>query len=166
MSTEPIEPSLFRTTMAGFATGVTVISVRDDLDDVAMTATAISSVSLDPPLIALFVEVGTHMHEVLSRNDRFAVTVLSAGQRMVAARFGTSGRPSARLLLTAEQYHRGSRSSALVIDNGVAGFECAIQQRIPAGDHTALIAAVIEVDYVDEDNRPLLRYRHRYHELG
>lgn len=150
--------------MSRFPTGVTIVSVRDELDDVAMTATAFGSISREPPLVGLGVDEGTHMHEVLTRRDDWAITVLGQQQRTLAGRFGASGRPSARLLLDDAAYHRGPHTGGLIVEDGVAALECRTIYRVPAGDHVVLLAQVLAIDYVS-DQTPLVRFRRGYHPL-
>lgn len=165
MSEIQIDSVDFRTAMAGFATGVTVISVRDELDDVAITATSFTSVSLEPPMVLVCIEENTHMHDVMTRVDLFGVSLLAGHQRTLASQFGASGRPSARVLLSGINHHRGELSGALLIERGTAALECRTMQRIEAADHMVVLAEVLAVDYVDHGAHPLVRYRHRYHEL-
>jgi flavin reductase (DIM6/NTAB) family NADH-FMN oxidoreductase RutF len=93
---------------------------------------------------------------------RFAVTVLAAGQRMLAGRFAASGRPGARLLLEDVPHRRGEGSGALIVEGGLAALECAVSQLIPAGDHLVVIAGVTSVAYVADSGDPLIRFRGRY----
>jgi flavin reductase (DIM6/NTAB) family NADH-FMN oxidoreductase RutF len=94
--------------------------------------------------------------------DRFAVTVLAAGQRALAGRFAAAGRPGARLLLEGTPHRRGPLSGALIPDGGVAALECEAVQRVPAGDHLLVIASVLLVPYVAESGDPLVRFAGRY----
>jgi flavin reductase (DIM6/NTAB) family NADH-FMN oxidoreductase RutF len=94
--------------------------------------------------------------------DRFAVTLLAAGQRALAGRFAAAGRPGARLLLEGVPYQRGAASGALIPDGGVAALECEAVQRVPAGDHVLVIASVLSVPYVAEAGDPLIRFAGRY----
>lgn len=152
----------FKAALGRFASGVTVLTVRDDLDDHGMTVTAFASVSLDPPLVLASVATSSYLHEVFLRQDLWAVTVLAAGQRSIATRFSEVGRPSARLLLADHPHHRGEHSGALIVDDGVTALECHTEKRIPAGDHTLLIARVLHVAYVAETGAPLLHHTGRY----
>jgi flavin reductase (DIM6/NTAB) family NADH-FMN oxidoreductase RutF len=93
---------------------------------------------------------------------RFAVTVLAAGQRMLAGRFAASGRPGARLLLDDVPHRRGEHSGALIVAGGLAALECVVSQLIPAGDHLVVIARVTSVAYVADSGDPLIRFRGRY----
>lgn len=148
--------------LATFATGVVVVTVRDGRDDIGTTLTAFSSVSLDPPLVMAGVGANSYLNEVLHRGDRWAVTVLSAGQRAIAGRFAARGRPSARLLVAGEPHHRGPLTGALVIDGGLTALECETRQRITAGDHVLFVAEVLGIDYVAGDRPPLIRVNRRY----
>ena len=91
-SSGSIAPADFRTALSRFASGITIMSTLQGGVAHAMTASAFSSVSLDPPLVLVCVDKGVRMHEaVLSRGD-WAVSVLAAGDQAVAERFARSGR--------------------------------------------------------------------------
>ncbi|GLZ15151.1 reductase [Actinomadura sp. NBRC 104425] len=152
----------FTEAVAGFATGVVVLTVRDGRDDLGATVTSFMSVSLEPPMVLAGVTATSYLCEVLRRRDRWAATVLSAGQRALAGRFAAAGRPSARLLLAGEPHHRGSRSEALIADDGVAALECETRQRIEAGDHVLFVAEVLSADYIARRRDPLIRVHRRY----
>ncbi|GAA0947417.1 flavin reductase family protein [Actinocorallia libanotica] len=156
-----IAPQDFTAALASFATGVTVVTVREGRDDIGSTVTAFSSVSLDPPMVMVGVAGSSYLSEVLHRRDRWAVTVLAASQRALAGRFAAEGRPSARLLLGGHPHHRGARSEALVIEGGLAALECETRLRIPAGDHVLVVAEVLGVDYAAKEE-PLVRVHRRY----
>lgn len=156
----------FKAALSRFASGVTILTVRDELDDHGITVTAFASVSLQPPLVLASIGRASYLHEVLVRQDRWAVSILAAGQRPVASRFAESGRPSARLLLADLPHHRGGHSDALVIEDGMAALECRTEQRVEAGDHDLLIGRVLAVDYVSERSSPLLHLTGRYTESG
>ncbi|MEU6035799.1 flavin reductase family protein [Actinomadura sp. NPDC047616] len=152
----------FTDAVAGFATGVVVLTVRDGRDDLGTTVTSFMSVSLDPPMVLAGVTATSYLCEVLQRRDRWAVTVLGAGQRALAGRFAAAGRPSARILLASEPHHRGPRSEALIVDDGVAALECETRRRIEAGDHVLFVAEVLSADYISRRRDPLIRVNRRY----
>jgi flavin reductase (DIM6/NTAB) family NADH-FMN oxidoreductase RutF len=152
----------FTDALATFATGVVVVTVRDGRDDIGTTLTGFSSVSLDPPMVMIAVASESYLTEVLHRCDRWAVTVLAAPQRAIAGRFAAAGRPSARLLIASVPHHRGRRSDALIMDDGMAALECETRQRVPAGDHVLFVAEAVSVDYVATNRSPLIRVNRRY----
>ncbi|WP_243725635.1 flavin reductase family protein [Actinomadura rubrisoli] len=148
--------------VAGFATGVVVLTVRDGRDDLGTTVTSFMSVSLEPPMVLAGVASSSYLAEVLRRQSRWAATVLSTGQRALAGRFAAEGRPSARLLLASEPHHRGDLSGALIPDTGLAALECETRQTIDAGDHTLFVAEVLSADYIARREKPLIRVNRRY----
>ncbi|MFE3452227.1 flavin reductase family protein [Nonomuraea sp. NPDC059194] len=154
--------SEFTEAMAQLAAGVAVITVRDGRDDLGVTVSALMSVSVDPPLVLASLGSRGYLTEVLLRQDRWAASLLSAGQAAIASRFATSGRPSARHLVAGAPHHRGPRTEALVVEGGVAALELETSQVVPAGDHTLFVARVLTVDYVDPTPLPLVRLRGRY----
>ncbi|MFC7648109.1 flavin reductase family protein [Streptosporangium lutulentum] len=133
--------SEFIEAMAQVPTAVTVITVKDERDDVGTTVATFTSVSLDPRLVMVSMENTRYLNELLLRHDRWAASVLSTGQKTIASRFATAGRPGARLLLAGTPHHRGELSGALVVDGGVTALEAETVQVVPAGDHTLLSPA-------------------------
>lgn len=157
-----LQPYEFTDAMSQLPSGVAVIAVRDELDDLVTTASSLVSVSLDPPLISIGTDNDSYFGEALARAQAWSVTVLAADQRHLAGRCSAKGRPSARLLLEGESHHRGAASGALIIDGGVCALECRTVQRIAAGDHHIVVASVMAIEYIDPDRPPLLRLRRAY----
>ena len=152
--------------LASFATGVTLVTVADERDDIGTTVSAFCPVSWSPPLVLVSLIADSYPAEVLRRVDCFAVTLLRASQRTLAGRFAVAGRPGARLLLDGTPHARGETSGALIPDGGLAALECAAVHRVPAGDHLLVIASVLSVPYVSDASDPLIRFAGRYPTLG
>lgn len=150
------------TALGSFATGVTLVTVADGRDDIGATVSAFCSLSWSPPLVAVCLMGDSYPAEVLGRVDRFAVTMLAAGQRALAGRFAVAGRPGARLLLEGSPHRRGEASGALIPEEGLAALECLAVQRLPVGDHLLVIASVLTVPYVSDAADPLIRFADRY----
>ena len=151
---------------SSWAGAVTLVTVADGRDDVGATVSAFCPVSEDPPLVLVSLMAGSYPAELFGRAEepvtRFAVTLLAAGQRVLAGRFAAAGRPGARLMLGDVPHRRGPASGALIVEGGLAAIECAAEQRIPAGDHLLVIARVTNVPYVTDTGEPLVRFRRRY----
>jgi flavin reductase (DIM6/NTAB) family NADH-FMN oxidoreductase RutF len=112
--------------------------------------------------VAAGVATTSYLTEVLTRQDRWAATVLSTAQRALAGRFAAEGRPGARILLAGEPHHRGPKSEALIPENGLAALECETRHRLEAGDHTLFVAEVVSADYITRGTKPLIRANRRY----
>ena len=101
---------------AAWAGAVTLVTVADGRDDIGATVSSFSPVSAEPPLVLVSLMSGSYPAELFSRPDepvtRFAVTLLSAGQRVLAGRFAAAGRPAARLMLDDVPHRRGLRGRA------------------------------------------------------
>jgi len=156
--------------LSGWASGVTLVTLSDDRDDIGTTVSAFCPVSLDPPMVLVSLTADSYPAEVLSRPSlpaaRFAVTLLSASQRVLAGQFAAAGRPSARLILGEVEHVRGADSGALIPAGGLAALECSVARRVPAGDHLLVISNVTGVAYVAESGEPLIRHSGRYPRLS
>ena len=132
--------SQLRDALSAWAAGVTLVTIADDRDDVGTTVSAFCPVSFDPPLVLVSLVAGSYPAEVLSRPSlpavRFAVTLLSASQKVLAGRFAAAGRPSARLLLDDIPHRRGDSSGALIPSGGLAALECSVARRVPTRSHS------------------------------
>lgn len=148
--------------MAQVAAPVAIVTVRDGRDDVGVTVSTFVSISLDPPLVMVSLGTSGYVNEVLLRRDRWAATLLSAGQAAMASRFAAAGRPSARLLVAGTPHHRGPSSEALIVEGGMTAVEAETSRVFPGGDHTLFVAQVLAIDYVDPSAQPLVRLRGRY----
>ena len=82
-----VDDSTMRRVRSHFATGVTVITVRECMRTRGMTANAVSPVSLDPPLLLVCVTMGGETHRMLRQAASFAVNILCTDQQHIANRF-------------------------------------------------------------------------------
>jgi flavin reductase (DIM6/NTAB) family NADH-FMN oxidoreductase RutF len=155
-------PRSYIEALSAWPGAVTLLTIADGRDDIGTTVSAFCPVSADPPLVLVSLTTDSYPAEVLRRLDTFAVTMLAAGQRMLAGRFAAAGRPGARLLLDGVTHRRGELTGALVPDGGLAAFECSVSTRLPAGDHLLLISRVLAIPYVAEAGDPLIRFRGGY----
>jgi flavin reductase (DIM6/NTAB) family NADH-FMN oxidoreductase RutF len=158
----PVDPAEFAAALGQFAAGVCLLTVRDGIDDVGTTVSSVMSVSAAPPLIAVGLSARGYPAEVLGEVGTCALTVLATGHAIVASRFSSAGRPSARHLLESVPWARASGSGAIVLDDGLAALDCRVEQLVEAGDHVVALLAVADVPVLNPDARPLLRLRGRY----
>ena len=159
-------PAGLEIALGSIASGVTLVMVADGREDVGVTVSAFCPISLRPALVLISLMEESYPAELLGRIDRFAVTVLGSGQRVLAGRFTASGRPGARLALDDVRYHRGASSGALIVDDGLASMECEVVNRVPAGDHLLVIGRVLAVSNLADTDQPLVRFRGRYAALA
>ena len=85
----PIGPAAFKQAMRSLVSGVTVIATQDRLGAcIGLTATAVTSLSVDPPSLLVCVNRSSAMAPALLSDTLFSVNVLAAGQADVAEAFG------------------------------------------------------------------------------
>jgi flavin reductase (DIM6/NTAB) family NADH-FMN oxidoreductase RutF len=154
-----IGPDEFRAVLGRFATGVTVLTVRDaDGRDHGMTVSAFCSASLVPPLVAACIDRASEMHAVLRKASHFGISILGEGQESFSRRFAEL--PSGRF--DGIGYTR-AESGVVLLDDALGHLECRAVSHHEAGDHTIHVG---EVEWADcQQDRPLLYYRGGYAQL-
>jgi flavin reductase (DIM6/NTAB) family NADH-FMN oxidoreductase RutF len=159
MPSSAIDPATFRSVLGRFASGVTVITVRDNhLYDHGMTVTAFCSVSLDPPLVLVCIGKSASLHGVLGIGNTasaFAVNILESKQEELARRFAEE-HPDR---FEGVGFSRGI-TGAPILDDCLDVIECEVQSRHSAGDHTIVVGTV--VGSAMREGSPLLYYRGGY----
>nr|WP_308405520.1 flavin reductase family protein [Streptomyces tardus] len=168
---EGVSTEHFRAAMARLASGVVLVTGHDEEDgprgsDVGMTATAFVSVSLEPPLVLLSVRTESRMDELLERQPLWAASLLTEEQRQTAGRFAMKGRLSDRLMFQETPHVRGEFSGAPLLDGALAQLECRTEQRVAAGDHTLLVARVLNTVLPGGQGGPLTYFQGRYRGLA
>ncbi len=158
----PVDTAGFAAALGQYAAGVCLLTVRDGIDDVGTTISSVMSVSARPPLLAVGLTAAGYPAEVLEEVGSCALTVLAAPHAIVASRFASAGRPSARHLLEAVPWTRAPASGAIVLAGGLAALDCRLERLVEAGDHVLALLEVVEVLPGDPAAVPLLRHRGRY----
>jgi flavin reductase (DIM6/NTAB) family NADH-FMN oxidoreductase RutF len=155
-----VDSALFRTLLGRFATGVAVVTTRDRTGrPVGMTASSLSSVSLDPPLISVCVEVGAEMHAALLQEQGFVVNILSAEQETVSRVFAGAQRDER---FTTTDYRLTGRGLP-ILTGALAWLECEPFAHHRLGDHTMFVGRV--TGGTAGEGEPLLYYRGGYGRL-
>jgi flavin reductase (DIM6/NTAB) family NADH-FMN oxidoreductase RutF len=152
----PIETSLFRRVMGSFASGVTVVTVMEGDVPRGFTASAVSSLSLEPRMLLVCVSQHSTTLNVIKESGSFVVNVLSAQQQEVAQQFAT--RATERF--DGIRWRPGRVSGAPVIDGSLAYAECQLKGTCVGGDHVIIMGEVLAGDAHEAE--PLLYFRGRY----
>ena len=158
----PVDATDFAAALAQYAAGVCLLTVRDGIDDVGTTVTSVMSVSADPPLVAVGLTAGGYPAEVLEEVGSCGLTVLGRQHAILASRFSSAGRPSARHLLETVPWTRAGGSDAIILSEVPVALDCRLDRLIAAGDHVLALLVVDAVPVLDPGVPPLLRLRGRY----
>ncbi|HYQ74525.1 flavin reductase family protein [Cellulomonas sp.] len=150
----------FRAAMGRLPAGVVVVAVRWKGTDHAMTASALTSVSLEPPMLLLCVHQDARLRDALDDVDTWAVSVLADDQAPVADWLASPGRPAVGQL-DRVPHVAAPRSGAAWVSGAAAWFECRTSRIVPAGDHDVVLADVLESREGDPAAGSLVHLRRR-----
>ncbi len=177
-----IEKDFFRQVLGHFATGVTVVTTNNQGKIGGLTVNAFCSVSLDPPLVLVCVDMQSNTLQLIREGKNFAVNILADEQEHLSRCFAV---PSV------ERYenfcHAGYTTAATgapVLDGTLAFVDARVVAEYPGGDHIIFLGQVeaigtsTHVEFVDamqqaqstvqiykqhgEDTLPLGYYRGQY----
>jgi len=151
----PIMPEQFKAVMRRFAASVNVITSADSEILNGMTATAVCSVTMEPPSILIIVNQSNRSHRIIKQSQAFAVNVLSEEQEYLAQHFAS--RPSDPF---ASVDHFIGKTGCPIIKGADAFLECTVMQETEVGSHTIFVGRVVASQTFDES--PLLYHAGQY----
>jgi flavin reductase (DIM6/NTAB) family NADH-FMN oxidoreductase RutF len=152
-----------RAMMARFATGVSVVAARHGPLLAGMTANAIASVSIDPPLMLASISRKSETHGAIQTSHSFAVSILSAGQEELADCFAQPT-TAAKLQRFCDAPWHDAETGSPILDGAIAFFDCRLVAQHPGGDHTIFVGEIVAAGFIDEAE-PLIWYGSRYRRL-
>ncbi len=157
MATAEPDTELFREVFGRFATGVAVVTSTGSSGPGGMTANALCSLSLKPPLALVCFDHEARTLPIVRESGRFAVNVLAAGQQELAGVFASKLPESEKLEAVPHRLEHGLP----IIDGTLAWAACELRELIAGGDHTIGIGEVIGMGL--GEGEPLLWFEGRYH---
>jgi flavin reductase (DIM6/NTAB) family NADH-FMN oxidoreductase RutF len=142
-----------RSAMGRFATGVTVVTSVDAAGTpVGTTANAVTSVSLDPPLVLVCLERASLTLRALREHGAFAVNVLAQTHLELSAVFARRGSEGA----WAGVAHAMCSTGCPRLAGGLAAIDCSVDRLYPGGDHEIVVGRVEEIHLGDAAAAPLV----------
>ncbi|MFN3652821.1 MAG: flavin reductase family protein [Armatimonadota bacterium] len=158
-----VEPQQFKEMLRHWASGITVVTVRDEDGHVhGMTASSFTSVSLQPPLVLLCINRGSRTHHLLAERRAFGVHLLSEGMEELSNRCaGLRGEPAHRL---DDLPHQSTPTGAPILEGALAWMDCTLWAQYDGGDHTIYIGEIQAGG--TREGAPLLWYNRGYRHLA
>jgi flavin reductase (DIM6/NTAB) family NADH-FMN oxidoreductase RutF len=160
-ATDAIDSGTFRRVMGHFVTGVTVVTALDGERPFGITVNALSSVSLDPPLVMVALDRRRFLTPIVRMARRYAVCILSEDQQALSDCFAGAAVEPGRDAFCGAAWHPGPTGLPL-IDGAIATLECTVVETFSAGDHDLFIGRVDDLANEGEHPMPLLYYRRQY----
>jgi flavin reductase (DIM6/NTAB) family NADH-FMN oxidoreductase RutF len=156
-----IAPDVFRRVMGHFVTGVSVVTALDGGRPFGITVNALSSVSLQPPLVMVALDRRRFLTPIVRAEGRYAVNVLGEDQQALSDCFAGAPVMPGRDAFCGATWHPGPTGLPL-LDGAIATLECSVVQTFSAGDHDLFIGRVDTLGSGADEAMPLLYFRRRY----
>ena len=157
-----VSPDRFRDVLGRLAGGVAIVTSRHgDGSPSGLTATAVCSVSLVPPLVLACLDVEANTHRAIRESGIFALNLRAEDDAELARRFGGSGEEKFDGLATTR-----AATGAPLLESGLGYCDCSVVQAVEAGDHTLFIGRVeAAASRGPADPSPLVYVHGRYRGL-
>ncbi len=156
----PADAEGLRSAMRLFPTGVTVVTSGSGKKAEGMTANAVISVSLDPPLFMVSVHRDARLNPRIKDEGYFAVSILADDQEGLSRLFASPERSSGLPAVRSLGGGYGTTGAPLAAGS-LAVVECELEHVYPGGDHDLFLGRVVAVLMGDSRKGPLV-----YHEGG
>jgi len=138
---------------------VAIVTCQDSDGPAGLTTNAVTSLSLDPPLVLVCFDNASRTLPIVREAGRFAVNILAAEQEALSRRFAAA---DSTRRFDGIGYRR-AESGVILLDDALAHLECRMFANHPAGDHTIFVGEVERA--TARSARPLLYYRGGYAQL-
>ena len=136
----PVSIDAFKAAMRRFATGVTIVTTRDQDAIHGFTVNAFASVTAEPPTVLVCVNRTARAHPIITASGAFCVNILALEQQPLAEKF-QGGEPHERF---EGVVHRSGPSGSPILDGVLAYVDCAVDEELNSGTHTIFIGRVLE----------------------
>lgn len=161
-----IEASDFRNAMARLATAVSVITTKGESGVHGFTASAVCSVSDNPPTLLVCMNQAARSHGHFVEHKNLCVNVLGAQHETLSNTFASK-------LCSTERFAQGTwgtlATGAPVLDDALVSFDCEIEQVQAVGTHSVFMCRVIAIKHAareGETDESLVYFNRAYHRVG
>lgn len=134
--------------------GLYLLTVQHDGDFNASTISWLSQASFDPPLIMAGLKADSVTHSMVEGSGQFAINLLDIHQTEMAQTFFKRARHTGDKL-SGYAFKPGPMTGAPIFLDATAWFECQVTDVVKRGDHTVVVAEVIEAGVHDPDSTPM-----------
>jgi flavin reductase (NADH) len=149
-------PDTFTQVMAAFPAGVAVVTAFDAWGRPrGLTTTAVTSVSLDPPLLLVCVDLHSRTLPAIRHSNGFALNIIDARHAPVARHFASKADDK----FAAAVWRPGAHGHPILHGHAVAWAECRIERELEVGDHAVIVGELLAGGVHEDDRTPLMYLR-------
>lgn len=152
----------FCSAMRKLAGACVVIATADGEERAGLTATAVCSITADPPRLLVCVNRNVWANQVIKRAAAFSINVLAHGQESIAKRFAGMVEGVAGEGRFAEGRWELGMTGVPVLEDALVSFECRMAEVIPASTHDMFIGEVIGVRGLPDQDSPLMYFNSQF----
>lgn len=153
-ATMAVTGDAFRRAMGSFASGVTIVTALDTEGHLqGLTASAFSSLSLDPPLVLVCIGLSARCYGAIGATRRFGVHIVQSDQADLAKGFARTGVDREGLCAWRRTAH-----GVPLLDKFHMAIECELRDIHRGGDHAIMVGRVLSIHTGSKDSAPLLYY--------
>lgn len=157
-----IDPKRLREAFGHFPSGVAALAaVVDEQRHVLVASSFTVGVSLNPPLVAVFVQKSSSTWPALCSAERIGISILGADHSQTCRQL--SGRDKSTRFDGVETI--STAGGALRIEGAAAWFACSVFDVHAAGDHDVVLLLVHDLE-VERETAPLVFHRSRFTQLA
>lgn len=153
-----VPDEVFRDVISRFASGVTVITTTAGDSDHGTTASAVSSLSMEPPMLLICLNRTSDTQAAILESGVFGVNILAEDQGQIAYQFAKKGQDK----FAGVGIRRG-RTGVPLVEDALAHLECEVDETVTGGTHTVFLARVREA--AGKEGTPLTYFRGRFGRL-
>ncbi len=156
----PLDPRSLRQTVGQFATGVSVLAAEVDGEIHGMTANSLTSLSLNPMLMLVCVDIRARMADLMQQTRGFSINILREDQEALSSYFSGGWKQPIAPSFKFVEWTGGPR-----LEGCLAAIGCRMQKLIEAGDHWIVIGEVVALRLGEEPHSPLIFYDGMYRKI-
>lgn len=153
----------FRAAMARFPGVVTIVTANSGKERLGLTATAVSSVTADPPSLLVCVNKATGTCAVIRENGRFVVNLLTEAEGDLAMRFAGAGGVTGEEKFAQGDWSEDARGIPY-LSSALVSLSCEVSEMIEASSHVIFIGQIAEARF--GEGQPLLYEQSAFRRLG
>lgn len=153
----------FKLGMRRLAAGVSLITTVNQGVRHGLVATAVSSVTADPPTLLVCINKTASAHGHVAEAGVLCVNILADAHQEVAGRFSN---PADREKRFDYDQWQTLRTGAPALVDSMVSFDCEVRQMVPYQSHTIFLAEIVSVELWAEAHRPLVYMDGRYRMLA
>lgn len=156
-------PDLFKGGMRRLAAGVSLVTTTNGGTRHGLVATAVSSVSAEPPTLLVCINRSASAHDHIRAAGIICVNVLSDSQRPLADVFSSSAHRDRRF---DHGTWRTLKTGAPALSGSEASFDCEIRQVVTYHSHSLFLSEIVGIELRSERLSPLIYLDGSYRLIG